>query len=333
MSNNQNKDGFCTGVVLVIVGIFALCATFFDIDINWSNLSKLWPLILVITGVCIIPVNRWIKTGVVLLILICGAVGYACMECNSVCIRQSSFEIYDDDFDEDFDDDWDDFYEVIENQGNAIGNIGQDDMKLQEFSEPFRNAVMYGEVEVDYGAGEVIIEAPTENLICASNRSPIIRQGFNVKYEGNEAEVKFTSENKNVNANKKNSKFAMSLNANPVWELDFALGACTANLDFSNYKVSKIDFDGGASNVDLKIGTLYNNTKIDIESGVSKFIIRIPESAGCRINSESAFSNKTFNGFSKISNNVYETDNYGMATQNIEIELSCAISVIDVVRY
>jgi len=329
MANSKTKtnDGFATGMILIIIGVIALCAIFFDFHIIWSQMLKLWPLLLIIIGVTVIPINRWIRTGIVVILLIVGLIGYHSMTKNHYEKTNTRMEIFDND-------DWDFIEESIEKQEDAVEIHDTVDDYLQEFSEPYRNSVTSAEVEVDYGAGSLKLGAPTSNLIFVSNSSKVIRQGFNVRYDGtNEAEIRITSEGKTDNVKTHDNKFVMSLNTKPVWKFDFGLGACDVDFDFSDYKVSEIDFEGGVCNVDMKIGSLYENTKIDIETGVSDITIRIPESAGCRIECESALSNKSFEGFKKIGGGTYETSNYGSVRQNIVIDLSCALSNVSIRRY
>ena len=78
MSNNENKtkDGFGSGVALIIVGVLALLVTFFDVDINWHMMLKLWPLLLIIIGVGIMPINKWIRTALVVALITLGIVAY-----------------------------------------------------------------------------------------------------------------------------------------------------------------------------------------------------------------------------------------------------------------
>lgn len=78
MSNNENNkhDGFGKGITLIIIGLFALMVTFFDFEINWHIMFKLWPMILIIIGVCIMPINRWIRMAVAVVLLALGYVAY-----------------------------------------------------------------------------------------------------------------------------------------------------------------------------------------------------------------------------------------------------------------
>ena len=69
------------------------------------------------------------------------------------------------------------------------------------------------------------------------------------------------------------------------------------------------------------------------DCGVSKIIIRVPESAGCRIKSDAALSKKDFPGFEKTSDGVFDTTNFGDSEQSVVIDLSCALSDVIVRRY
>lgn len=78
MSNKDNNvnDGFGRGIVLIIIGVVALLITLFDFEVDWHVVLRMWPLLLIIAGVCIMPVNRWIRTAVVLVLLAAGYIAY-----------------------------------------------------------------------------------------------------------------------------------------------------------------------------------------------------------------------------------------------------------------
>ena len=78
MSNNENNKnvGFGNGLVLIVIGVIALCVTFFDIDLDWDILLDLWPILLIIIGICIMPINKWIKTALALSLLALGIMAY-----------------------------------------------------------------------------------------------------------------------------------------------------------------------------------------------------------------------------------------------------------------
>ncbi len=105
MSNNENNKnvGFGNGLVLIVIGVIALCVTFFEIDLDWDILLDLWPILLIIIGICIMPINKWIKTALALSLLALGIMAYQNRveddkEINKVEIISSFSDDDDDDF-------------------------------------------------------------------------------------------------------------------------------------------------------------------------------------------------------------------------------------------
>ena len=78
MSNRENRKdkGFGEGVALIVIGVLFTLMTVFDFDIDWHIMSKLWPLLLIIIGVCVMPINKWIKLVVTVALLALGVVAY-----------------------------------------------------------------------------------------------------------------------------------------------------------------------------------------------------------------------------------------------------------------
>lgn len=76
MNNNDKNVGFGNGLILIVIGVIALCVTFFDIDLDWDILLDLWPILLIIIGICIMPINKWIKTALALSLVTLGILAY-----------------------------------------------------------------------------------------------------------------------------------------------------------------------------------------------------------------------------------------------------------------
>lgn len=78
MSNNTNKKdkGFGQGITLIIIGVIFTMMTIFDFDIDWHIMSKLWPLLLIIIGVCVMPINKWIRFAITMVLLAVGVIAY-----------------------------------------------------------------------------------------------------------------------------------------------------------------------------------------------------------------------------------------------------------------
>ena len=311
MEDNKNKrdEGLVGGIILIAIGIIALLVTFFDVDIVWSELAKFWPVFIIIFGVSLLPLNKVLKSVSVIVIILISCLIY----CNEVNGNENTSDEM--------------TSEVLLEEG----------IETQEFSAPFKDNITEASVEINYGAGVLYLNSPVAELVKARNMSDKISQNFYLEYEGSHAEILFDVEDDNYQVNNvdevKSNRFDISLNEAPIYDFELNLGACEMNFDFSEYKVSDIEINSGASNIDIKLGELFDSTRIVISTGVSKIRIGIPNNSGCRVECESVLSLKDFDGFVKKSSNVYETSNYSSAENNIEIEFEGAMSEIKVYRY
>lgn len=309
--NNKNKkdDGLIGGIILIAIGIIALMVTFFDLKIDWEELAKFWPVFIIIFGISLLPLNKLLKSVSVIVIILISCLIY----CNQVNGNEKFSN------------------EII---SEAMIEEG---VETQEFSSPFKDNITEASVEINYGAGILYLKSPVIELVKARNMSDKIVQNLYLEYDGSHAEILFDVEDDNYQVNNvdevKSNRFDISLNKAPIYDFELNLGACEMNFDFSEYKVSDVEINSGASNIDIKLGDLFDLTRIVISTGVSKIRIGIPDDSGCRVECESVLSLKDFEGFVKKSSNVYETSNYSSAKNNIEIEFEGAMSEFEVYRY
>lgn len=311
MEDDKNKrdDGLIGGIILIAIGIIALLVTFFDFKIVWEELAKFWPVFIIIFGVSLLPLNKVLKSVCVIVIIIISSLIY----CNEVNGNEN----------------------LSDEMTSEI--LIEEDVETQEFSSPFKDNTTEASVEINYGAGMLYLNSPVEELVKARNISNQMVQKFYLEYEGSHADIVFDVEDDNYQVNNvdevKSNRFDISLNEAPIYDFELNLGACEMNFDFSEYKVSDIEINSGASNIDIKLGELFDSTKVVINTGVSKIRIGIPNNSGCRLECESVLSLKNFDGFVKKSSNVYETSNYSSAENNIVIEFEGAMSDFEVYRY
>ena len=76
MSENP-KRGFGGAIALILSGIVLLMITLFDIDPDAEVLFELWPFVLIIVGVSIMPVTRWLKTTLLVIVVAAACITYA----------------------------------------------------------------------------------------------------------------------------------------------------------------------------------------------------------------------------------------------------------------
>lgn len=303
MSKNNNDRGLIEGIVLITVGIIALLVIFLDVEIIWSELLKLWPVFIIIFGLSVMPLNKILKSLLVVLLILASCVFY-CMQ------------VYDNEEVE--------YYDYSMNE----------DADMQEYNEAYNDNIRTVDFNIDYGAGDIRLLPPVDMLVKINNISNFLTPEFFVKYEDEKAEIDFEVDNASVNSGTKCSNLLnIALNENPVYDFDINVGACSMTFDMSHYKVSDLDIEAGASDIDIKVGELYDEVNIILTTGVSDINIKIPEDSGCRIVCESVMSNKDFVGFNKKSNDTYETSNYKSAANIVNIRYEGAISDFTIDRY
>lgn len=319
----MKSKNFILGILILFAGVIALLSVLDVFTFHWSIVWKLWPIILIIFGITLLPLNDYLKAALVLV-----ALGGGCLlyhfeakhyEGNAITriynnVKSWNWNYGDDDEEEEADD--------------------ADDYAIdQHFSEPFVD-VANASIDIDFGAGDLTLKAPCAELAKVDAESNFVKYSFRTESGENETSIFVSGKGHAKHVGKKNENdIDIALCALPVWNFSLDMGAADAELDFSPYKVSSIEINGGACNLDLTLGDSGCDTKVEINTGASDIDIKVPSSVDCQINIESAITGKDFNGFEKIERGLWRTPNFGQGSHKIVIDLSCAVSDISVERY
>ena len=319
----MKSKNFITGILIIFVGVIALLAALNVFEFHWSIIFRLWPIMLIIFGVTILPLNDYLKGGLVLAALGLGCalyhVEYQRYNGNAITrlynnVKSWSYNTNDDD--------------------EAEAEEMDDDYAVdQHFSEPYAE-VDHASIDIDFGAGDLMLKAPCAELAKVDAQSNFVKYSFRTEKgdEGIALYVDGKGHSKNVGKKNEND-LNIALCAQPVWDFSLDMGAADAKLDFTPYRMSSITIDGGACDLDLKLGDSGCDTRVEINTGVSDIDIKVPSNVDCEVNIESAITGKDFTGFEKIGKGLWRTPNYGQGEHKIVIDLSCAVSDISVKRY
>ena len=310
------------GLLIVFIGVIALLTSLNVFDFHWSIVWRLWPMMLIILGIAILPINDYIKALVLLATLGVGCLLYhhesKHYEGNAISrffnnhVSNWNWNWGDDDDDSDDDDDFD---------------------YNQHFSEPF-NDVERASIDIDFGAGDLELMRPCAELASVNATSNFVKYSFRSEQGEGKTSLYLTGRGKSKSLKRSNDNdLEIALCQHPVWDVSIDMGAADAELDFSPYKVENIKIDGGACDIDLKLGDHGCNTKVELNTGVSDIDIMVPQSVDCEIRIESAITGKDFVGFEKIEKGLWRTTGFGQGANQIVIEMSCAVSDISVTRY
>ncbi|GAH21717.1 unnamed protein product [marine sediment metagenome] len=129
-----------------------------------------------------------------------------------------------------------------------------------------------------------------------------------------------------ISSNIKNN-WQLKLNNKIIYDLSIKTGAIDIDCDLSDFKVEKLYIESGASNINLVL--LQYDSNIIIDTGVSNINIAIPKNVGATVNIDSGIAIKDLDDFIKR-NGAYISNNYNSSEFKVEIEIDCGVSNIDI---
>lgn len=298
------------GFILVLIGVLFILKNLDIIYFSWYSLWKLWPLVLVMIGVTILPVKDGIKVALAIIVLIAAAF----------------FLVYYPDFGHRNND-----TSISNSQDN---NSSNDTEEIdQRIFEAYDSTITEANLTFDAAAGDFTINQSTDDLFEFEKDGNLGRYTYSIKELGPKREISIELEKGHIiNADLKN-KVTIKLNPNPDWDVKVDVGAANIELDLASFKIRKLNIDGGASSINLRLGTLQPESKIKINSGASSITIKVPREFACEVNTSTVLSSKDLEGFNKVGNSTYVTPDFSEKAKNIVIDVEAAVSSLTVERY
>lgn len=315
----ENRNVFW-GVLLVAVGALFIFDNMDLIDFSFSALISLWPVLLVLWGISILPVKAVYKTVGALLIAVFALV-YASTSDKTFWWEGDILRNLDKNVHMNFDHDGDEIDE--EETYYTFTFDEEEDAQIQE-----------AKLVMDVAAGKFRIDdTTTEHIIDFDAYSNIGPYTSNMVTNGNTADIQIGLEDAFIKNGTNRNRASVKLNPNIIWDIHMDVGAADLRADLRKFKVRNIDIDGGASSINLKIGELLKEMHLKLDAGAASIKISIPENAGCKIDSESFLVDLDLDGFVKNEEGDHVTANFEESEQKIYIEVDAAISQLTVTRY
>jgi len=298
------------GLILVLIGVMFILKNLDIIYFSWYSLWRLWPLLLVLIGVTILPVKDGIKVVLTIIVLIAAAF---------FLISFPNFHNWNDD-------------RSINNSRDRIDDKDPQDIDQRIF-EAYDSTINEADLIFDAAAGNFKIGQSTDELFEFDREGNLGRYTYSIKDLGTKREIRIELEEGRIIRTDLRNKVTMKLNTNPVWDIKVDVGAANIELDLSSFKIRKLEIDGGASSINIRLGTLQAESKIKINSGASSIDIKVPREFACEVNTSTVLSSKDLEGFNKVGNGTYVTPDFSDKTKNIVIEVEAAVSSLNVERY
>jgi hypothetical protein len=296
------------GVILVTLGILFAFRNFGVIDFSARAIFRLWPLLLVFWGIAIIPLKPMVK-----FILTAVTVIIAVIFLLTSPVREYHWFNWYRDYDYSHTDD----SELIE----------------QHFAEVFDTGIVSAKLNLDVAAGDFRVENTCVDLFEFTNEGNSVSYEVNTDRENNKAIIHINNEGIRIGNNKHHEESLLSLNEQPVWDLDIDVGASDMKMDLRPFKIENIEINGGAAAIDLKVGDRMKEMNISIDAGASSIKIKIPESSDCEVKFKTILSSNELDGFIKIKKGLYQTPDFNSSSNKIYIEVDAAITSLKVKRY
>ncbi len=292
------------GVILVTLGSLFFLKNVDILYFDWGNILRLWPLLLVLWGISILPTKNIIKVIVSFVII---ALTIAFVIKSPYNYRQHNFIHYK----------YNKSYTLVE----------------QHFYEPYNDSIEKAVLIFDAAAGKFKVSDEAEHLLEFYKEGNIGQYKFLSSDDNKKKKIKIELKSGSRHLKNIRNKAEIKLNPKVEWDINLDVGAAKIDMDLSNLKTKYLDIDGGASSVKIKLGDKSDYTKLNIDAGVSSLYIKIPKSSGCEIKSESFLVSKSFSGFHKHKKGVYRTQNFDDNAKKIYINIDAAISSLKVRRY
>ena len=292
------------GVFLLAIGLLLLLDNLNILCPDWEFIPKLWPVILILWGVAALVTTKqlkWVFTALIALLLALLAYWFF-----SFHWFHRTFEVMDD--------------------GRAT---------TQTFMESFEPGTDQASLRVKTGAADIRFEGTTDQLLEARTRTSFGRYNLDKEQSGDEThlELSLNDGKSRWRLGRLRNSVDLRLNPAPLWDLNFEVGAVSADLDASGLKTRSVRVDGGASSVRLRLGDRADRCDVEVRTGVSSVRIDVPAEAGCEIRVKAPLSAKSFRDFEETRDHVYETENFDRASKKIYINFDVGVSSLKVRRY
>jgi hypothetical protein len=294
------------GLLFLSLGVLFLVNNLIGISIDLGSLYKFWPLILVLIGISVIIKNEISK------MIVIGV--------TSIFLALVIFSF-------------------INKDWCWFKNHQRTDYKItlaDTISEPWDEKIKQINLKFDGGAASFLIDANTNEMFMAASNKLTSYDNFVLKKDGETANLNIRMKDVPFDFDDefKGNRLHLSLNTNPSYNLNFDVGAASADFDLSKLKIENIDIEIGAASMDMKISELFSDTLyVDVKAGASSINIQIPEGVGSEIYSDLALSSKHLKDFKEVRDDRYQTNDFETAKKKIIFRISGGVSSFKIERY
>lgn len=288
------------GLLLLFIGSMFLLDNLNIVDFQFSNLWRLWPLLIVAAGVSLLSLKGWlgiIVTGA-LVVLMIGTVVLVSLG----HLRPGSNV-------------------AVNTQNIEVARTGQNVTALN--------------VEISGGAGNINLSTGADSdLVKAKLESNFIKLREESSQKDGTQSTKLTLDSsKNWWLSNFRNDLSVAINEELPVELKIDAGASKISADLSKLLLRNLHLNAGASEASFKIGNRSQVTEIDLDMGASSIELLVPKDSGVALNIDAGLSNQELPELRKISDDRYESANYATAKNKINVRGSIGMTNLGIRYY
>lgn len=322
----MNSKNLFSGGILILLGVLFLGKELDWFHINWHEIFRLWPLLLIYLGLVAVLGKSSQTSTVVTIVLLCIAIPTiivrSCSNKVENAMSRSNFDFNDGDDND---------------NNNNNDNDGDTSFKgtNQKLSEPMNANIKSATLEFQGGAAEFDIKETSSELAEADANLNFGNISLKKTGDADSPKVEFSLKGKTNKVDlgdNNHNKVNLKLNPNVIWDMNFEFGAGKADFDLSAYKIKNLSIKTGLTETDVKVGDKVDNLDVKVESGLTDIEFQVPTTAGCRIDIDGGLNDKDFDGFVQKDGH-WETPDYDKATKKITIKFEGGLQSLKVRRY
>ncbi|QQG51248.1 MAG: hypothetical protein HZB75_01960 [Candidatus Saccharibacteria bacterium] len=284
------------GLTLVTIGVLALLQYYNIVVIDGESVARMWPLLIVFSGISLLSVRSWLWGSTVMLLivtLLAGAVAIATGYLQPPAAQQSA---------------------------NSSVTVAKPDTDVHMINLLIKNA-----------AGKLKIDSDTEGSLVRAAYGGELRHNETLKDGTQTIDLEATN-NTNWWLGSSND-LNVTMNETIATDVTLSSGAANVDADFSRVPLHVLTIKSGASSNTIKLGQKTKATTIHLDTGVSSIELLIPRGAGIHNTVESGVSNISIPDMHEISKGIYETTGYDLADQKIRLEGKIGMANLKITYY
>jgi len=302
-SNCRNKSRWSVnklfwGLLLILVGGLILASNFGIVDVKWANVWRLWPLIIISTGLSIMSFKNifWQILMVLFVVATLGAITW-----------------------------------VVIGDASSLSPIHSQELTVDKATSDINQA----DISIKAGASSLKINTADQKEIAKvrlDSNVTTLSKTSNLANETQRIEFYMNSDSNWWNGDISNVWDVKLTKTLPI-VLNIDAGASDTQIDTSSAMLKEMNIKAGASSLNIKLGQVENTSDVNIDSGASSVVIKIPTGVGVRLKLEGGLTTKHLSDLTETTSNIFESADYSKSSKKIDIIAKIGVSTFTIERY